>query len=78
MVGSAVFFAFCALFTSEQSPEVQYCSRKLRKIQPNFNGLNTLGTMKICSRQGQFEVMSVNHSARSSSIIAIFFLFFLT
>ena len=44
-------------------------------IQKNFNGSNTFGTMKICSRQGKFELMSVNHSARSGGIIGIFFRF---
>ena len=34
-------------------------------IQSNFNGSNTFGTMKRCSRQGQVELMSVNHSART-------------
>ena len=33
--------------------------------------------MKICSRQGQFELMSVNQSARLGGIIVIFFLDFL-
>ena len=28
--------------------------------QQNFSGSNTFGTMKICSRQGEFELMSVN------------------
>ena len=28
--------------------------------------------MKICSRQAQFELMSVNHSARSGGIIGLF------
>ena len=36
----------------------------LKIIQPWFNGTNTFGTMKLCSRQGKFELMSVNHSAR--------------
>ena len=31
----------------------------------SFNGSNTLGTTKICSRQWQFELTSVNQSARS-------------
>ena len=34
------------------------------KVQSNFNGSNTFGIMKICSRQGKFELMSINHSAR--------------
>ena len=38
-------------------------------IQSNLNGLNTFGTMKICSRQGKFEPMSVDYRARSRSII---------
>ena len=42
-------------------------------IQSNFNGSNTLGTMKICSRQGQLELMSVNHSAKSGGIIGLYF-----
>ena len=41
----------------------------------NLNGSNTFGTMKICSRQGWFELMSVKHSARSGSIIGISFQF---
>ena len=35
-------------------------------------------TMKICSRQGQFELMSVNHSARLRGIIVIYFQLSLT
>ena len=34
-----------------------------RNIQSNFNGSNTFGGMKTCSRQGSFELVSVNHSA---------------
>ena len=45
-------------------------------IQPNFNGSNTFGTMKICSRQGLFELMSVKHSAWSEGLIGISFRFF--
>ena len=36
-------------------------------LQSNCNGSNTLGVMKIYSRQGMFELMSVNHSARPRS-----------
>ena len=42
-------------------------------LQQTYNGLNTFGTMKICSRQGKFELMSVDHSARSGGIIEISF-----
>ena len=45
------------------------CRRRI--LQSNFNGSNTFGTMKVCSRQGKFELMSVNHSARSGGIIGI-------
>ena len=38
-------------------------------IQSNFNGSNTFGTMKICSRQGLFERTRVDYRARSRSII---------
>ena len=37
-------------------------------IQKNFSGSNTFGAMKISSRQGKFELMSVYHSSRSGSI----------
>ena len=38
----------------------------------HFNGSNTFGTIKICSKQGRFELISVNHSARSGGIFSIF------
>ena len=44
-----------------------------KTIQKNFNGFN--GTMKMCSRQGQFELMSVSLSARSGGIMGISFHF---
>ena len=47
-------------------------------IQSNFNGSNTSVTMKISSRQGLFELMSVNPCARSGGIIGIYFRFSLT
>ena len=43
-----------------------------------FNGSNTFGTMKICSRQGCFDLMSVNHSARIGGKVEISFRFSLT
>ena len=49
----------------------------LMLIQKNFNGSNTFKTMKIYSRKEYFELMSVNHSARSGDIfIGIFFSIF--
>ena len=47
-------------------------------IQLNFNGSNTVGTMKISSRQGYFEPMRVDYSARSGGTIGIIFRFSLT
>ena len=47
-------------------------------LQSNFNGSNTFGTMKISSRQGQFEPMKVDYSARSGGLMVIYFLFSLT
>ena len=48
---------------------------KTTQKQSNFNCLNSFGTMQICSRHGKFELMSVNHSARSGGIIGISFQF---
>ena len=46
-------------------------------IQQNFNGSKTSGNMKISSKQGQFELKSVNHSAgsggKNKDIFSIFF-----
>ena len=48
-----------------------------RKVQSNFNGSNTFKTMQISSRQGKFETMRVDYSARSGGLIGIAFLIFL-
>ena len=45
---------------------------------PRFNGSNTFGTIKISSRQGQFEPMRADYSARPGGIIGIFFQISLT
>ena len=37
---------------------------------------NTIGILKICSIQGKFELMSVNHRARSGGILGISFRFY--
>ena len=73
-MGPIVFFFFffffvCFCFTNRLPYETE---ARTRKIQPNFNGSNTFGTMKICSREGQFELMSVNRNARSGSIMISF------
>ena len=47
------------------------------KVQSNSNGSNTFGTMKICSRQGEFEPLRVYYRARSGGINRnIFSIFF--
>ena len=47
----------------------------LNYIQKNSSDWNTFGTMKICSSQGYFKLMSVNHSTRPGGIIGIYFQF---
>ena len=44
-------------------------------LQSNFNGSNTFGTMKISSRQGKFEPVRVDNSAKSVGIIRISLIF---
>ena len=47
------------------------------KLQSNFNGSNTFGTMKICSRQGEFEPLRLYYRDRSRGINRdIFSIFF--
>ena len=43
-------------------------------MKQNFNGSNTFGTMKICSRQGLFELISVNYSTRPRGYKTFFML----
>ena len=45
------------------------------RIQSNYNGSNTFGTMTICSRQGLFELMTVNRSTRTECKVEISFCF---
>ena len=45
-------------------------------IQSNFDGSNTFVTMKISSRQGSFEPMGVDNSARSGGIKRISLIFY--
>ena len=42
--------------------------RPEHSIQSNFDGSNTFGSMKICSRQGEFEPLRVYYRARSGGI----------
>ena len=51
---------------------------KGNNIQSNFNGSNTYGTMKISSRQGQFELVRVDYNTMSGGLIWISFRFSLT
>ena len=53
----------------------QFIYLLLLLLQSNFNGSNTFGTMKISSRQGLFEPMRVDKSARSEGIIRISMIF---
>ena len=46
------------------------------RIQSNFNGSNTFGTMKICPRQGYFEPLRVDLRARLGGIIRISLIFY--
>ena len=68
--------------------DVTFCYRfralRLQGIHSGFFDLqntvelkcsNSFGTIKICSRPGRFELMSVNHSARSRGITGISFRF---
>ena len=45
-------------------------------VQSNFSGSNTLGTIKISSRQGKFEPKRVDNNARSVGIIRISLIFY--
>ena len=58
----------------KSNTEMRVCHTKFG-IQSNFNGSNTFATIEICSRQGQFELMSGIHSTRSGGIIMISFRF---
>ena len=42
-------------------------------VQSNFNGSNTFWTMQISLRQGKFEPMRVDYSAKSGGLIGISF-----
>ena len=74
-----IYFPFSMLLVQFQLPhdvDQLLCVYCIVAIQSNFDGSKTFGTMKICSRQGEFELMSVNHSARPGGILGIFFLIF--
>ena len=46
------------------------------RLQSNVNGSNTFGTTKISSRQGWFEPVRVDESARSGELIGISLIFY--
>ena len=46
-------------------------------VQPYLNGSNTFEIIRICSRQGKFKLMNVNHNARTGGVIRISSRFFL-
>ena len=45
-------------------------------VQSNSNGSNTFGSMKISSRQGKFEPVRDDNSARSRGIIRMSLIFY--
>ena len=48
-------------------------SSDIYKIQWSFNGSNTFGIMKICSRQGWSEPMGVGYCARLGGVVGVSF-----
>ena len=54
--------------------ESQSASKHLNTVELQW--LKHLWDMKICLRQGKFELMSINHSTRSGGITGIFFSIF--
>ena len=60
-----IFFAQCKSFSHFLTENIG--------VQWKFNGSNTFGTMKISSRQGLFEPMRVDNSARPGGIIGVSF-----
>ena len=80
-VNNAFLFEIMIIFEGDKIPfkgsyDKQNLTLVVIYIQPNFNGSNTFETMKICSRQGSFELMSISHSA--GGIMGISFRFSLT
>ena len=67
--------SFCQSSWTLTVNHLKSVSSKLH-IQPYFNGSNTFGTMTLCSGQGQFKLLGVNHSAKSGGIIGKYFYFF--
>ena len=59
------------LRSSYDKPQNLFLWRNKKKIQSNFDGSNSFGTMKICSRQRQFEPRRVTISAIPEGIMEI-------
>ena len=68
---------FCNVYESIKclSENKHFEDNIILEILSNFNGSNTFGTMKISSRQGKFEPLRVDNSARSGGIIRISLIF---
>ena len=70
--------AYCCPIKQQLLNTVTFCCKTSesvllpeRAIASTVNGSNTFGTIKICSRQREFEQMNVNQTARSGGIIGI-------
>ena len=50
-----------------------FCLLNASDFQSNFSGSNTFGIMKISSRQGYFEPVRIDYSARSGGLKCISF-----
>ena len=62
--------------TSRSETENKNNRSEAKYIQSNFDGSNTFGTMQLSSRQGQFEPIRVDHSARSGDLIRVSLIFY--
>ena len=72
---AVMFFAFSQFLSHSLQGDVFrfFGFLVLLNVQSNFNGSNSFGTMQISSRQGKFEPMWVDYSARSGGLIGISF-----
>ena len=65
------FTSFSTVFQSYQDDGKLIMNAMCNNIQSNFNGSNTFETLRTSSRQELFELVRVNHSARSGGKIDI-------
>ena len=62
---SSIFIDFLSNIMSIPFDIPGFGFHKVSHMQSNFNGLNIIEIMEMCSRHGQFESLRVTHSARS-------------